>query len=183
MQGALGKAPTRRWWRYTDRAATAITVVAIALLALWLRWDRLQYAEFGIDQAWSINRAYDLVSKGDFPLVGIPSSTGVRQGAVEVYLLAIPVALNKDPLVATAFVGLLQSVAVVLTYAFTRRHFGRMAATTAALLFAVNPWAVYYGRKIWTQDLLPFFSILFFASLYSALVEGRRLGITLTSSC
>ena len=49
----------------------------------------------------------------------------------------------------------------------------RGGALAAALLFAVAPWAVIESRKIWAQDLLPFFTILFFIFAFSWLREGR----------
>ena len=161
------------------RLAAVLPLLGISLLALALRWDRIEYAEFGIDQAWSTSRAYDLVTRGDFPLVGIQSSVCLPQGATEIYLLALPMAVDKNPVVATAFMGLLQTIAVAVTYLFARKYFGRLEGIAAALLFAVNPWALHYGRKIWTQDLLPLFTILFFVSLFVALVERRRSGLVL----
>lgn len=109
------------------------------MLALWLRWDRPQFVTFRGDQAWSINRALDFVAHGDFPLTGIRSSIGTTQGPIEIYLLALPVALDPNPAVAIAFVGLLQVFAVVSTYFFAGRYFGRGVGLSAALLYAVNP--------------------------------------------
>lgn len=160
-----------------DRRARLLAVATlggVVLLSLALRWDRLAYAEFGSDQAWSINRAYDFVTKGDFPLVGIRSSVGSSQGPIEIYLLSLPVAFSPDPVLATAFVGLLQTAAVVGTYLLVARFFGRPAGLIAAALYAANPWAAHYGRKIWTQDMIPLFSFLLLASVYAAVVQRRR---------
>ena len=160
--------------RSADLIALAI-LLAIFLVGLALRWDRLQYAEFTADQAWVINRAYDFVTRGDFPLAGIRSSVGTSQGPVEIWLLAIPVAISKDPVVASGFVGLLQMLAVAGTYFFVRPYFGRTTALVAAGLFAVNPWALQYSRKMWTPDMMPPFTVLLFASLFAAVVGKRSI--------
>lgn len=161
----------------SERLARWLTIgalVAIVLVGLALRWDRLQYAEYTADQAWVLNRAYDFVTKGDFPLAGIRSSVGTSQGPIEIYLLAIPVAISKDPRIASAFVGLLQMLAVVGTYFLTSRYFGRAAGLAAAALFALNPWALQYARKVWTPNLMPLFTVFLFMSLFGAVVDRKR---------
>ncbi|MHB9092710.1 MAG: ArnT family glycosyltransferase, partial [Chloroflexota bacterium] len=162
----------------TGRLATiraSLLPLGLVALALALRWDRLAYATFRGDQAWSLGRAFDFVFRGDFPLVGIRSSVGSAQGPLEIYLLAIPVALSGgDPVVATAFVGLLQTAAVVVTYYFAGRYFGRGVGLLAAFLYAVNPWAIYFGQRVWTQDMLPLFAALYYTCLFAAVVGRRR---------
>ena len=174
-RAADGKAGALR----QERLLTALALAAIVLIALFLRWDGLQYAEFNYDQAWSLGHAYDFVRNGVFPTVGIRSSIGTYQGPMELYLLALPVALSTDPLVATAFVGLLQVLAIVGTYLVAARYYGRTPAVVASFLYAVNPWAVAFGRKIWTQSLLPLFAVLFLAALLAGLAERRRHSFTL----
>jgi len=185
---ALENAPTQTTGRQVGRfvvprragqLATLAALAAIVVVALALRWDRLEYAEFSADQGWVINRALDFVTKGDFPLAGIRSSVGTAQGPVEVWLLAIPVAISRDPRVATGFVGLLQVLAIVGTYLLAGRYFGRAAGLVAAALFAVNPWALQYARKIWTPDMMPLFTVLFFSALFAAIVQRRRYQLAL----
>ena len=157
-----------------------VALIFILLLAAWLRWDRLDYLEFNDDQAWSLNRAYEFVSRGEFPLAGDITSVGIRQGPVEIWLLAIPAAISRDPRVATGFVGLLQVLAVLGTYHLAGKYFGRMAGLLAATLFAVNPWAIQYARKLWPDDMMPLFTILFFTTLFAAVVQRRRLLLALS---
>ena len=156
------------------RLLTTLAVVAILALGLYLRWDRLDYVEFSYDQAWSLNRAYEFVALGDFPVHGAVASIGLQQGPMEIYLLAIPAALSKDPRVATGFVGLLQMLAVLGTYFLASRYFGRTTGLIAAALYSFNPWAVQFGRKLWPDDMMPLLALLFFAALYAAVVQRRR---------
>lgn len=157
----------------------ALTLVGILALALWLRWDRLEYAEFTKDQAWVIDRAYRWLAEGDFPFHGFVASVGAFNGPMEVYLISLPVAFSTDPRLATAFVGLLQTLAILGTYLLSSQHFGRLAGLSAALLYAVNPWALEYARKMWTPDMLPLFTVLYFSAVFAAVVQRRRNQIAL----
>ncbi len=165
--GARGVGGFRSW-------SAGLTLAALCAVGLLMRWYDLPLAEFNGDQAWVVNRAYDLVTRGDLPLVGIGSSVGPPQGPLELYLLALPLLLSADPLVATAFVGLLQVLAVVGTYFLAARYFGRPVGLTAAALFVANPFAIHHARKIWTPDLLPLFTVLFCFALFAAVIERRR---------
>ena len=156
----------------------AAALLCILGLAVWLRWNRLDYVEFGRDQAWAIDGAYRWIFEGKFPLHGLVASVGALNGPMEVYLLGLPVALSTDPRVATAFVGLLQTLAILATYLLCSRYFGRVAGLIAALLYATNPWALQYARKIWTPDMLPLFTVLFFSALFAVVVDRRRYQIT-----
>mgnify|MGYP005844788359 CR=1 FL=1 len=155
--------------------ASLLAVAAIVAVGLFLRWDRLQYAEFNWDQAWSLAYAYDFVNGGAFPLRGIESSLRTAQGPIEIYLLSIPLLLSKDPLVATAFVGLLQALAVAGTYVFAGRYYGTATGLIAAALHSTNAWAVHFSRTIWTQDMMPPLLLLFFTALYASVIGRRRI--------
>ena len=181
MQGVLdgrGRSP-RLQGQEVSGLLTVALVGAVVLLALWLRWDRLQYTEFGPDQAGALALARDAIASGSLPTHGVYNSAGGVQGPVEVWLLTIPLAVSADPIVATAFIGLLQVLALIGAYWLAARYFGSLAGLAAATLFAVNPWALHYSRKVWTPESLPLFTVLFFASLYASVVERRCLGLTL----
>ena len=174
---SLPTQPTRLGSARRSRLASLwplLLVLVIAAFGLFMRWDRLAYAEFNRDQAYVLNKAYDFVTRGEFPLVGIRSSLGPWQGPIEIYLLSLPVAFSKDPLVASAFVGLLQMAAVVLSYFFASRYFGRTTALVTVALFTINPWVLEYGRKVWTPDTAPLFAVSLYFCLYLAVVERRR---------
>ena len=151
-----------------------IFFIPVLAAALALRLFNLNYMEFKADEAWNLLLASEFVSGKAFPLVGIPSSLGTYNPALFIYLLALPLYFSPNPVVAAAFVALLNCAAAVVLYIFSRRHFSRMTAMTAACFFAVNPWAVFYGRKIWQQDLLPLFVVGFFYCLFAVICENRR---------
>ena len=153
---------------------TAMALVAICAGGLALRWQGLDGAEFNFDQAWSLNRAYDFVAHGQSPFHGEISSVGVPHWPVEILLLALPLLVSRDPVVATAYVGLLQMLAVAGTYWLGARYFDRTVGLAAATLYAVNPWAVTFSRKLWPPSMTPVLTLLFFVALHLAVVERRR---------
>ena len=90
-----------------------------------------------------------------------------------VCLFAIPALISSDPIALAMLPALLNTLAIALTYFLGRRFLSRGGALAAALLFAVAPWAVIESRKIWAQDLLPCFTVLFFIFAFAWLREGR----------
>jgi 4-amino-4-deoxy-L-arabinose transferase-like glycosyltransferase len=149
-----------------------LLLAAIVLLGGWLRFSRLDLMEFKTDERELHHLAVKQAS-GQWQLSGIVSSTGLRNPPMAVYLFAIPALISSDPVTAAMLPALLNTLAIALAYLLARRFLSRGGALAAALLFAVAPWAVIESRKIWAQDLLPFFTILFFLFAISWLREGR----------
>ena len=149
-----------------------LLLAAIVLLGGWLRFSRLDLMEFKSDERELHSLAVKQAS-GQWQLSGLVSSTGLRNPPMAVYLFAIPALISSDPIALAMLPALLNTLAIALTYFLGRRFLSRGGALAAALLFAVAPWAVIESRKIWAQDLLPFFTILFFIFAFSWLREGR----------
>jgi 4-amino-4-deoxy-L-arabinose transferase-like glycosyltransferase len=166
-------------WRRQD----TVFLFLIVLVAALFRLLNLDYMEFKGDEAGNLFLASALVSGQSFPLVGIMSSIASYTPPFFVYLMAIPVLFSRNPLIAAGFVALLNCAAVGLTYVFCRRYFGQIAAIIAAVFFAVNPWAVFYSRKIWQQDVLPLFVVGFFFSLLAVVCEGRKKHLLSCFAC
>jgi hypothetical protein len=143
------------------------------LLAAYLRLSNLELTEFKLDEAHVCSRAAEFLSSGRLPLVGIGSSVGAANPPLFIYLMAIPVSLSKNPTVIAGFIALLNVGAVLGCYLLAKEYFGERVGLIATLLFAVSPWAVFYSRKIWAQDLLPPFVGLFFAAIFSTIVKRK----------
>ncbi len=152
---------------------TRVALVAIMLLAAYLRLGNLELTEFKLDEAHVCSRAAEFLASGLPPLVGIGSSVGAANPPLFTYLMAIPVSLSRNPAVIAGFMALLNLGAVLGCYLLARKHFGEKVGLIATLLFAVSPWAVFYSRKIWAQDLLPPFIGLFFAAIFSTIVKRK----------
>jgi len=153
--------------------ASRLALMAIMLLAAYLRLSNLELTEFKLDEAHVCSKAAEFLASGRPPLVGIGSSVGAANPPLFIYLTAIPVSLSKNPAVIAGFIALFNVGAVLGCYLLAREHFGEKAALIATLLFAVSPWAVFYSRKIWAQDLLPPFVGLFFAAVFSTIVKRK----------
>src|SRR5262245_23769102 len=125
----------------------------LILLAAFLRLYRLSATEFDTDQAMIFSMARYalhhglLVATSNFASIHILNPPGV------VWLLMLPAALSGNPLGAALLVALLAVAAVALTYLFTRRYYGRLAAIIVALLYATTSRAVDYARFSWNQNL------------------------------
>ncbi|MGD9099690.1 MAG: glycosyltransferase family 39 protein, partial [Anaerolineae bacterium] len=128
--------------------------------------------EFKSDEAGIVRQALALVHEGQFPLVGPGSSQGPAHPPLQIYLTALPLSVTQDPRLAVAVVALIHTAAVGMAYWLGARFFQRRVGLMAALLFAVNPWAIYYARKMWTQNW-PLATTLFIASLLLLVVERR----------
>jgi hypothetical protein len=161
------------------RTLEIISLSLVLLLAAYLRLNHLEWTEFKLDEAHLSQIAFDMARHGVIPLTGIGSSVGIVNPPLAAWLLAIPYAVSSSPIVATAFIALLNVVVVALSYGLSRRMFAPLgdrawlAALIAALLFAVAPWAVIHSRKVWAQDLLPPFVLLYVWFGYRAFVQRR----------
>ena len=165
----------------------AFNLLLIVLLAAALRLSRGDVVEYFHDDAMLATLALELADGLRFPLVGILSSTGIPNPPVSVYLLAMPFALSSDPAFAICFVMLWNVMGVALLWWLARRICGRRIALIAGLIYAVNPWAVLFSRKIWAQELhtpiiLFALLLLLFGYLESGAGPGRRRAVSLAQS-
>ena len=146
----------------------------IIFVAAFLRFYHINTTTFVDDDAVVFRLARDLFAHGLLPITSNRASLGNLNPPMVVYLFMLPAAISANPLWAEVMVGLLNTIAVLLTYFFTRRYYGRFAGITASILFATAVRAVIYSRNIWPQNLLPFFTMLFLFMLFRGVVERRK---------
>jgi 4-amino-4-deoxy-L-arabinose transferase-like glycosyltransferase len=158
----------------TDRVRHVILPIAILVLAAALRLWNLDATEFKYDEARLANLAAEFVDTGVPPLRGMGSSAGIDNPPLAVYLISLPVLLTRDPLFVTAYVVVVNLVGIWGAYALGRRYWGTGVGVMASALLAASPWAVFYSRKVWAQDLVLPFVILTFALFLGWSVGGRR---------
>ncbi len=142
--------------RRIELAALAL----LALLAAALRLAWLDQAAFGFDQARVSGLALAMARGGQLATTGMQSSVGVPNLPATVWVFALFYRLSADPLHATAGVALLNALGVLGLGWMARRAWGSLAGLTAAALWAASPWAIFFSRSIWAQDLLPPLAIL-----------------------
>ncbi len=159
-----------------------IPLVLILLLAALLRVGWPTLTEFKFSEARLAALALEWPRTGHLPLVGVPSSAGFDHSPFSVYLYLPAFLFTANPIPATVYGGLAGVAAVALTWRLARRWpgevDGRWAAPIAALLLAVNPWAVAFSRKIWQVAFVPFLVLLFLALAVAALVERQRWSLS-----
>ena len=143
----------------TRRRGQAETAVVIALFAVGLavRLTRLDLMSFRFDSAVELMRARETLFLGHPPLSGIINSQGFRNPAGFTWFLQPATMLTMDPRAAAAWVGVAALSGLVPLWLTARRWLGSAAALFVGVLWAVAPAAVFSGRAIWAQNLMPAF--------------------------
>ncbi len=149
-------------------------IYPIMLVAAFLRLYRLDTTEFAGDQSVLYRLAYAAVHYGLIPVTSNSSSIFAMHPPLALYFLMLPALFSTDPLWAAVMTALFNVCAVLLTYIFTRRYYGRLAATIAALLFATAETSIVFSRFIWQPTLLAPFVLLFLFALFWGTVERRQ---------
>lgn len=153
-----------------------VALVAIILVAAFLRLMWPGIAEFKFDEATVARSALALSREADIP-GGFPSSIpGVDQPPFMAVLLAPPFAVSRNPATAVFYLGLLSTFTVYLSYLLGKRLFDTRVALLASTFFALAPWVVFYTRKLWAQNV-PFFTVIMMLGLYSAVRKQRPRNI------
>ncbi len=149
-------------------------IYPILLVAAFLRLYRLDTTAFAGDQSVLYRLAYDAVHYGLIPVTSNSGSIFAMHPPLATYFLMLPVLFSSDPLWAAVLTALFNIVAVLLAYIFTRRYYGRLAATIAAALFATAETSIVFSRFIWQPTLLAPFVLLYFFALFRGVVERRQ---------
>ncbi|RME33544.1 MAG: hypothetical protein D6793_09630, partial [Thermoflexia bacterium] len=152
--------------------STLLLAATFALgISLRVAWPTL--VEFKLDEATTVRHALAIAWNGDRPLVGMGSSVGMANLPLTFYLTALPLRIWSDPVAAVLFIGLLNGLAVPACYWLGRTYFNRTVGWIAAYLFAVNPWAILLGRKLWPK-VLPLVIMALMGSLMATFIHRRR---------
>ncbi len=165
------------WWAVGLACALAVGA------ALRLAWGL--DIEYKADEAWTFEHALRLLHGAPWPSLGMPSSVGLPNPGLSLWVFAVLDALfavQSPPDLARA-VQLLNVVALVLLCAVVLRWLPaaeREPWLWAAALAAVNPMAVLFQRKIWPPSVLPLFLVLLLAGWWR---RERRGGALLWGLC
>lgn len=149
-------------------------IYLILLVAAFLRFYRIDTTEFDDDQATLFRMAHDAITHGLLPATSNTASIGISHPPGVIYFFMLPAALSSNPVWAAVMVGIFSVTSVLLTYFFTQRYFGRLAATLAALFFATDTMLLGFGRSIWQPNFMPAFVVLFMFTLFWGAVERRK---------
>lgn len=98
-------------------------IIIVLLLAVWLRWWQIDLVDYKYDEAHIMGMAQGVSAlDGYFPVQSGGTSHGLPRGALDVYLLAIPLFLTRGRVEAAVWIiGALGVMAIALTYALSKR--------------------------------------------------------------
>lgn len=144
------------------------------LLAIFLRFWRIDLTQFLDDQTGLFSIARTAATHGLIPLTGIPFSIQLLTPPWSEYSLLPFAALTANPMPAVISIAVWNVLAVALCYIFALRYFGRRIAAVSTLLFATCGDAINYSRFIWQPNDVPIFAAIWVFTLYLGCVEGRR---------
>ncbi|NLT74842.1 MAG: hypothetical protein GXX94_11745 [Chloroflexi bacterium] len=142
--------------RWADWAALGLVLLVAGVLRLG--WPGIN--SFGFDEARVSLLALQMAREGQVPLAGIPSSAGIANPALFVWLMSLPYLFSRDPLCATLCIALANIAGAGMLWALARRHWGPWAALASGLVYASAPFGAVYSRSIWSQDLMAPLSVL-----------------------
>ena len=145
----------------------------IVLLTVGLRFYRIDTAQYMTDHNTFYQMAHDAVANGLWPISGNRSSTGPLIPPLFVYIMMIPAAITPNPVAGNSFIALSNIAAVLLTYIFVRRYYGRLAGTISALLYATAVNVIIFSRDIWQPDLLPLLMVLLLFMLFRGVIQKK----------
>ncbi len=147
----------------------------ILLLAAVLRLAHLDLIELRGEQVGHLQTALTLLGQ-ERPWD--PQALSAASDALPMfhYLLTFPLLLGRDPRLVSAFVALVNVVAIAGFYGLVRRHYGLRVTILASALFATAPWAVVFSRRISSEGLIIPLSLLLLQGCAMALLDAEPLG-------
>lgn len=146
-----------------------IFLLVVLLLALFLRLYKIDgFMTFLGDEGRDVRIVRDLITEGNLVFIGPQTSVGnMYLGPLYYYMMAPALFLSGlNPVGPAIMVALLSVLTVWLTWFVGRKWFGKEAAFIAALLYAVSPTAIIYGRTSWNPNPMPLFSLLSVWGIY-----------------
>jgi len=161
-----------------------IEIVLFALvlgLALFLRIRRIDTTGIWADQSFTLGTAMRWVNGGTMPLASNKSSAGFVNPPMIEYLYGGALRIWPDILSVAALTMLSGMIAIAAAGWSAHKVFGKRAAFWTVLVFAINPWSVFYSQLIWNQTMVPVFSSLMLACLlFYFAVEQRPVYLILS---
>ena len=160
-----------------------VIILAIIIFASFLRFYNLSdYMTYLGDEGRDSLMVERILVSHDIPLIGPPSSVGsVYLGPLYYYMMTVSMAIFwLNPVAAVAMVALIGVATVGLIYYLSREWFGKWAAATSSLLYAVSFVTVNYSRSSWNPNPAPFFALLAFLGLHLARKTNNFMWFILT---
>lgn len=139
-----------------------ILVSLVIFVALFLRLYRIEsQMTFLGDEGRDVRIVRDLLH-GNLVFIGPQTSIGnMYLGPLYYYMMAPALFVSAgNPVGPAVMIALLGGLTTALIWYFGRRWFSSTAGLIAALLFALSPVAIVYGRSSWNPNPMPFFALI-----------------------
>jgi hypothetical protein len=144
-------------------------ILFFLVLGSILRLVYLEDMEWKSDERYLYEASQSLKSGGEFPWVGMPSSKGVRNPGVSVWVFLGLGKFGNDPISMVRGVAILNIIAIwafLLFIIYYVPEKDREVWLWGLVLFSISANPVLYSRKIWQQCVLVPFLWLFFLGVY-----------------
>ncbi len=167
---------------HLSRVTHQWAVIAVLLLAAYLRLGAFDEAIIKGDQSAILDAAFQVAHFRYFPNTGMNSSVGVMQTGIVPLLAAVPLIVVKRIIAVRWFFAALDFLALTWLYRATHKALGQRAAWITLLLYATNPWVIEFVRTIWYQTLIAAFATVAFGGCLWTLAERRGRSIALSAT-
>jgi hypothetical protein len=147
--------------------------VLVLVVAALFRLPFPDLTPFGHDEALEAERARP-IWYGARPIDSEITSWFIPDPAGLLYVYALAEPFPRPAVARALLVAAINLLSVLVTYLLARRFFGAGVGVSAGLLYALNPWAVTFGRQPWviTQPLLT--TLMVFAAMMVTARRDRR---------
>jgi len=150
-----------------------VLLLVILALGAGLRFFDLGLARHSYDDAYPSYDALRMLDSHEFRLTGQSSSVFLDNPALMSYIQALPLLVWRSPWGIYILMVALNCAAIWFVYRVGTETLGRDVGLLAALMFAVNPWMVYYNRATWLPALVPCLLAVLAWVLWPCLADGR----------
>lgn len=136
-----------------------LTILLIA--AIFRLWRIDEYLPFLGDEGRDVRVVARFLTDFDLMFIGPRTSIGDMYLGPAYYYLIAPFLLlfNFSPTGPAVFVALLSVATVYLIWHVAREWFGKVAAYSAALLYAISPTIIGFAQHSWNPNIMPFFAL------------------------
>ena len=167
--------------KYLNKYNNAIIPLIILIMALLMRTSFINLSIYDADVIQHLKYS-DNISEGKYYFGGVRPTTieNSREesfGPFRYYLLAPIRYLTKDYNYTIIFIGILNSLAVLITYLLLNKFFNKFVAIVASLFYALSPWAVSLTSYSALHSILPIIVILNIYFLFDFISNNKKLSL------
>lgn len=180
-----------KWIRENPREFVLLLVILV--IGAFLRLYKIsEYMTFLGDEGRDVIVVRRLLVNLDLILIGPGTSIGnMYLGPLYYYMMAPALFLaSYSPVGPAIQIALLGVATIFFVWFVAREWFGRIAAFSASLLYAISPTVIIHSRSSWNPNIMPFFALLVIYSVWQfwlkrkfrwLLVTGISLALVLQS--